>query len=232
MHTGIGQVVELILEDGGRLVRISCPPNLIPSPGQYLLVSHASDSPLPVPVFYTDSAPDGFIAAPLLPAPWSPGQEIHLRGPLGQGFELPPSARSVALVALDDSPARLRGLINPALRQKAAVVLVCDFAIERLPNDVEVQPLSALPDVIDWADYIALDAARENLYKLGERLGWSNQAHPEQRQQTALREAQILIRTLIPCGGIAECGVCAVSLKSGWRLACKDGPVLDWRELG
>jgi dihydroorotate dehydrogenase electron transfer subunit len=111
------------------------------------------------------------------------------------------------------------------LRQDAAIVLVSDFESDRLPDEVEVQPLSALADVMSWADYMALDVARENLYQLGERIGWSNQAQ-------ALREAQILVRTPLPCGGLAECGVCAVHLKSGWKLACKDGPVLNWRELG
>lgn len=228
MQTGKGRVVELVLEDGGHLARITCPPNMIPTPGQYLLVGgadHASDSPLPVPVFYTDSAAEGFITAPLVNTSWRPGQELQLRGPLGRGFELPASARKVALVAFDESPIRLRGLIEPSLRQNAAVVLVCDFTPERLPNEVEVQPLAALADVMSWADYIALNAARENVYKLGERLGWPNQV-------PAVREAQVLVRTPMPCGGVAECGVCAVSLKSGWKLACKDGPVLDWRELG
>jgi NAD(P)H-flavin reductase len=225
MHTGQGQIVELILEDRVRLVRIACPPNLVPAPGQYLLVGHASDSPLPVPVYYTDSAADGFIAAPLVKDSWNPGQELYLRGPLGRGFELPIFARRVALVAFDAPPVRLRGLIKPTLRQDAAVVLVSDYPSERLPEEVEVQPLSALAEVIDWADYVALDVARENLHRLGESLG-------ELKHLPATHDAQVLVRTAMPCGAVAECGVCAVSLKSGWKLACKDGPVLDWRELG
>ncbi|HEU0291629.1 MAG TPA: hypothetical protein VFR47_02770 [Anaerolineales bacterium] len=225
MHTGQGQIAELILEDGGRLVRIACPPNLVPAPGQYLLANHASDSLLPVPVFYTDSAAEGFVGAPLTLESWSPGQELHLRGPLGHGFELSTAARKVALVAFDASAVRLRGLIKPALRQDAAVVLVSDYPSERLPDEVEVQPLSTLADVISWADYVALDTARETLHQLGDKLGGLSQF-------PAVREAQILIRTAMPCGGVAECGVCAVSLKSGWKLACKDGPVLNWRELG
>jgi hypothetical protein len=128
------------------------------------------------------------------------------------------------LVAYDDGPARVRGLIGPALRQKAGVVLLCDSASGDLADDVEVQPLSVLGEILAWADYVALDIARENLPGLRERLGSSK---PVQ----AARDTQVLIRTPIPCGGIAECGVCAVTMKSGWKLACKDGPVVDWNEL-
>jgi dihydroorotate dehydrogenase electron transfer subunit len=224
MHTGKGQLLELILEDGCRYVRVTCPPNLIPAPGQYLLVSDGSESPLPVPLFYTDSAPQGFIAVAHTDAAWNPGQALYLRGPLGRGFTLPLSARKVALAALDDSPARLRGLIQPALRQDAAVVLVSSSAPDNLPDDVEVQPLSALSDILDWADYVAFDIFRENLPQWKERLG-------KQNHWMAGMSAQVLVRTPVPCGGLAECGVCAVTLKSEWRLGCKDGPVFDWKEI-
>jgi NAD(P)H-flavin reductase len=224
MSTGKGQIVELILEDGCRYVRVACAPNLIPSPGQYMLASVRSDSPLPVPLFYTDSAPQGFVALAPETAAWNPGLFLHLRGPLGRGFHLPLTARKVGLVAFDDAPVRLQGLIRPALRQAAAVVLVSNSAPDHLPDDVEVQPLSALNDIFAWADYVAFDLARENLSQLGEHLG--------KRNQWAVRtNVQALIRTPVLCGGIAECGVCAVTLKSEWRLACKDGPVFDWIEL-
>lgn len=224
MHTGKGQVIETILEDGQRLARISCLTNLIPSAGQYLLASDASDSPLPVPLYYTDSAPEGFIAAPPIPEAWMPGMQIFLRGPLGRGFVLPALARKIALIAFDDAPLRLRGLIRPALKQGAAVVLVSDFAADNLSDEVEAQPLSALQDVLAWADFAAFDVARVNLFELREKLGMMKQAQ-------AACEAQVLIRTAVPCGGVADCGVCGVSLKSGWQLACKDGPVFDLREI-
>jgi hypothetical protein len=224
MQTGQGQLVELILRDGLRRARLACPGNLVPTPGQYLLAGDDSASLLPVPLFYTDSAPSGFIAAPPLPDSWSPGQKIRVRGPLGRGFTLPIAARRVALAAYDDMPARLLGLIRPALNQNAALVMVCDSVSDDLPGDVEVQPSSALSEVCEWADYIALDVARENLPKLRQRLG-------ELDQVSALKEAQVLIHTPMPCGGMAECGVCAVTLKSGWRMACKEGPVFDWGEI-
>ena len=224
MQTGQGQLVELILQDGFRSARLSCPEKLIPSPGQYLLAGDDSSSLLPVPLFYTDSAPSGFIAAPPMPDSWNPRQKIRLRGPLGRGFTLPIPARRVALVAYDNTSARLLGLIRPALEQNAAVVLVSDFVSDSLPDDVEIQPLSTLPEVCEWAGYIALDVARENLPELRKRLDPLNQV-------SVLKEAQVLISTLMPCGGVAECGVCGVTIKSSWRMACKEGPVFDWGDI-
>ena len=221
MKTGKGQIFEIYLDAGARIV---CSPELIPAPGQYLLASDASDSVLPVPLFYTDSAPEGFTASPSIPHLWMSGMQIFLRGPLGRGFSIPVSARKIALVAFDDVPSRLRGLIRPALKQGAAVVVVSDFPVGELSDDVEVQPSAALHEVLAWADYAAFDAARENLFGLKEKLGLM-------KQVSASVEAQILIRTAMPCGGVADCAVCAVSLKSGWQMACKDGPVFDLREI-
>ena len=232
MQTGKGQVLELLLLDGCRHVRLACPPGLIPAPGQYLLAGDGSGTSLPVPLFHTDSEPQGFthstaslVAAPPVPDSWHPGLELWLRGPLGRGFSLPASARKMGLLAFDDSPARLRGLIRPALKQGAAVVLVCSFAPEGLPDDVEVQPLSALGEIVEWADYLACDVSRADLNRLREALG-------KRKKLSAGAEAQILIHTPIPCGGVADCGVCAVSLNSDWKLACKDGPVFNWSEWG
>lgn len=224
MHAGKGQVLELILEDGSRYVRVTCPSSLIPSPGQYLMAGDGSYSPLPVTLFHTDSAPQGFIASAPIPESWNPGLELQLRGPLGRGFALPLSTRKAGLIAFDISPARLRGLISLALRQAAAVVLACNSNVDHLPDDVEVQPLSALGEIVEWADFLAFDVPREKLHQLRERLSPLNQL-------VARREAQVLIHTAMPCGGVAECGVCAVTLRSSWKLACKDGPVFDWKEL-
>ena len=224
MNIGKGQVFELLLEAGNRYARISCPPNLIPSPGQYLLAGDGSDAALPVPLFHTDSASQGFITSAPIPESWNPGTELYLRGPLGHGFDFPLSARKVGLISFDDSLARLRGLIRPALKQAAAVALVCESNPEYLPDEVEVHPLSALQAIVEWSDYLACDAKRENLDQVQERLGRLGKVMTG-------KEVQVLVHTPVPCGGIAECGVCAVKLRSNWKMACKDGPVFDWAEL-
>jgi dihydroorotate dehydrogenase electron transfer subunit len=44
--------------------------------------------------------------------------------------------------------------------------------------------------------------------------------------------AQVLVTSPMPCGGIAECGVCALPLrKKGYVLTCKDGPVFNLNQL-
>jgi NAD(P)H-flavin reductase len=218
MKNGKGQMVEVYLDSR---VRILCPPELIPAPGQYLL-AHASASadPLAVPVFFSDSAPDGFRSAPNLPTAWTPGTQLNLRGPLGHGFSVPVTARKVALIAFDESPERLRGLIPIAFKQGAEVVLVSDTVVGDLPEAVEVQPLQALKDIYQWADYAAFDAARENLPRLGKIPGVGNQT-----------QAQILVRAPMPCGALAECGVCALTVRHEWKMICKDGPVFDVSDL-
>ena len=222
MKIGAGQLFEIYLDSSARII---CPPELIPAPGQYLLAhASASDVPLSVPVFFSDSAPDGFRSAPLTNSAWMPGVHLNLRGPLGHGFAIPVNARKVALIAFDESPARLRGLISIALKQAAEVVLVSNSTVEDVPEAVEVQPLQAMPDIYQWADYVAFDVARENLYELREMLGKMERAK-------APLEAQVLIRAPMPCGALAECGICALTVRHDWRMICKDGPVFELKEL-
>jgi hypothetical protein len=222
MKNGAGQVSEIYLDSCARII---CPPELIPAPGQYTL-AHASgsSSPLAVPLFFSDSAPGGFRSAPHLPLSWMPGTPLNLRGPHGHGFTIPANSHKVALIAFDNSPARLRGLIRPALKQEAEVVLVSHMPINDLPEDVEVQPLQGMNEVYQWADYAAFDVERENLNRLKEMLGKAGQAKGPW-------EAQVLVRAPMPCGALAECGVCALTVRHEWKMICKDGPVFELESI-
>ncbi|RPH60939.1 MAG: hypothetical protein EHM81_05290, partial [Chloroflexi bacterium] len=202
--------------------RLSCPPALIPAPGQYLLAHAATDSdaPLAHPLFPTDTTSNGFHAAPPIPSNWLPGLELTLRGPLGRGFHLPPAARRVALAAFGSTSARLLALLEPALSQKAEIVLLADTPPENLPAAIEISPLAALAEITPWADYLALDAPRAALPAIRDIL------NPGSRYFYPVA-AEILVETPLPCGGMGECGVCAVPQRRGYRLACKDGPVFD-----
>jgi dihydroorotate dehydrogenase electron transfer subunit len=227
-----GIIKELVLLDGKPSARIQCDSSLIPTPGQYLLAyAGGSDSPLASSVFSAKSFADGFLAAPPLPNSWHLGAHLLLRGPLGHGFILPKDARRVALIAFDtqqasasDSPARLLALLDAALKQESSIVLICQTPPDDLPLQIEVQPMSALLAVCDWADFIAVDATRESLPELKKMLGAGNPL-------IVKNDAQILIRTPMPCGALAECGVCAIESHRGQLLVCKDGPVFNLKDL-
>lgn len=223
MKNAKGKIEELFLDGSAR---IACPPEMTPAPGQYLLAhADSSASPLAVPLFSSIILPQsGFRSAPPVPSSWRPGDWLSLRGPIGHGFAVPSSARKIALIAFDDSPARLQGLIVSALKQNAEIVLVCNSEVHDLPEVVEVQPLQALTDALHWADYAAVDVSRENLNRLSEMLAGKEQA-------AAKIEAQVLIRAPMPCGALADCGVCALSLHHDWKMICKDGPVFALKDL-
>jgi dihydroorotate dehydrogenase electron transfer subunit len=217
MGVGIGTIVEVYIEKNAA-ARLACPSGLVPGPGQYLMAEDpiGTGEILPASIFSAGTAEGGFLITSPIPKAWTPGTTLNLRGPLGNGFKLPPVSRAVALAAFGETSHRLSALIEPAITQGAAVTLLCAQPPQGLPNEVEIMPLGSLKDVTRWADYLAVDMPREMVRSL-----------PELFQSTVSCEAQILVTTPMPCGGRGDCGVCAVSIKRGYKLICKDGPVLD-----
>jgi len=205
--------------------RIACPPRLVLKPGQYLLAhAPALAETLPTPLFPSRVAATELILAPPLPPAWLPGTLLKLHGPHGKGFSLPPNARRVALATLDVHPLRLLPLIDCALEQKCEIVLVTPLIPSDLRPEIEVLSPAQLPEAPGWADYLALDLPIGSLPTLRRRLELdSNQSLP--------CPAEILVTGPMPCGGVAECGVCAVKTRRGWTFACKDGPVYDFNSL-
>ncbi len=219
-----GQVSELVLFDGASAARIECPAGMIPQPGQYLLAHEGDPSiPLATVLFASMAFPGGFVAAPPLPSTWRPGTRLRMRGPLGHGFNMPVTARRVALVPFHYSSRILLSLLEPARKQVAAVVWIGDYVPEDLPLQVEAQPSRALPEVCRWADYVAFDLPREALPDLRAIY---------QADRTLLKApAQLLVRTPMPCGALAACGVCTVDAGAAQLLACEDGPVFNFNQL-
>lgn len=222
MHEDTAQLTEIDM-NGKITGRLRCAPQLVPAPGQYLLAWADQDpfSPLATPLFSAGPCPGGFCLASPLPPAWQPGWQLNVRGPLGKGFHLPVAARSIALVVLSQTISRLLPLIDLALAQRAALVLLTDHVPDGLPAAIEISPLSALSETTRWADYLAVDLPRAALPSFLQSLSGAGYR----------REGQILVETALPCGGMGDCGVCAVSLRQGYQLACKDGPVFDLKTL-
>jgi len=225
-----GRVRETLYYAGLPAARIACPPAATPAPGQYLLALPAAqpggEAPaLAIPLFAAGSHREGaFLAAPPAPPAWGPGTELALRGPFGRPFRPPAGLRRLALAALGESAARLMPLVETALQAGCAVALYTAAPLPPLPAAVEALPLEALPEAPAWADFLALDLPLEALPDLRQRLGLDPGAGPA-------CPAQALVHAPMPCGGLAQCGACAVEGRRGWLLACEDGPVFDLSEL-
>jgi NAD(P)H-flavin reductase len=222
-----GSITRIELDPYGRRAAwIECPQGVVPAAGQYVLARASEDetAPLARALFPGGRATNRFQTGDL-PPQWGVGTPLMLRGPLGRGFTLPGSLRRLALANLGEGSSYLRPLMEEALALGAEVTLFDDQRPRGLPPAVEAFPLSGLADALPWADFLALDIPHEALAQLGRIFGpWRSLQHP-------LPAAQALIRGPMPCGGCADCGVCAVQTRHSSKLTCKDGPVFDLGEL-
>jgi len=122
-------------------------------------------------------------------------------------------------------------LAQLALRQNASVSLILgsmsgrETFLSKLPEALEVHDLSNIQNALSWADFIAIDLKIEDLENLDSLLGVS------QQDNIQVKYGQVLIRGIMPCAGKAQCGICAIKTRSGWKFVCEDGPVFPLEEL-
>jgi hypothetical protein len=222
-----GRVKEIRLDPGGKpAARIACPAGAIPSAGQYIRAHNLedNDAELAAWLFSGEVGADGFLALPPIPASWNLGTRLDLWGPLGHGFKLPGHLQRLALVVLGDTAARLLPLIGGGVPSDCSITLFMDAPLFQLPSSLEAYPLRSLPEMLDWAQFLALDVPLECLSGLRAVMGL-------EAGQGLPCPAQVLVHAPMPCAGLADCGVCAVSARRGWKLVCKDGPVFDLDQL-
>lgn len=229
MHTFEGRVEEIKLDyQGNRAAWISCPKEVIPTPGQYVLVHSPDDeeAPLGNTVFPSEISESGFLAIPPVPRSWEPGTRLILRGNLGQGFKLPKELHRMGLIAMDSTINYLLPLALQGVRQGSSVALFTDGLLPDLASDLEVHPLSAAHEVASWADFLGICLKLESLPTL------RTSFRLDPGEQLAC-PAQALVLAPMPCNGLGACGVCAAPATRGWKVTCKDGPVfsvgaLEW----
>ena len=220
-------------QNGDLAARFACSASMIPSPGRYTLASHQNQRGLVLdhPLFQV-SIPNALDDSQMpalgpIPESWNPGDEVRLRRPTGRGFQIPGTIRRLVLAALGDTPVRLLPLVSPAIQNGASIAFLTTDPgrATSLPPAVEIHPLLSLKDILAWANFLALDIPLENLPNLRTLLGLGP-------HNSVPCPAQALIWTPMPCGGAAECGVCAVPTRQGsFQLSCKDGPVFDLNHI-
>ena len=218
--------IEEIRQDGAdhHLV-LALPRAMRPAAGQYFAANGTSQPEYRVYLFYPVQVTGQHLTiSGMIPDHWSPGEVLRLRGPLGRGFGLPHLARRVGLVSLMGGLTHLQLLIRPALEQEAAVAACSAILSAGLPEEVEYVPADSLAELVAWADYLAVEVGAQALPGLNQRLG-INPANPP------AAKIEVFVRVDLPCAGMGECGICAVTTRKGWKLACKAGPVFDYRDL-
>jgi hypothetical protein len=224
MKVYIAQVSALLLDERRRLAaRLESEELISPAPGQYFLADDGA-AICAQTIFCVRQEEASLLALPPLPVAWQPGSSLRLLGPLGNGVTLPRPLRRLALAVFEESPTILLSVARLANQQGAEVALFAEPPLPALPAWLEASPLAALPEALTWADFLALDLPSSSLPHLRQHLGLPSHA-------ACPCPAQALVRLPMPCGAVAECGACAVSMRRGWRLACKDGPVFDLNDL-
>lgn len=229
MKTITATIAHTWKEYGQLAAEITCQDEFVIQPGQYLSITTPD---------FTGTIPD--ICHPIhpstqplqiwpLPTDCTPGQEIILRGPMGHGFHIPDTVTKVCLIAWDHYPIRLLSILRQALQDQKEIILVWDAITQgvdtsSIPGDVEILPIQNIGDAIQWAEYIGMDCPAQNLPGMAKY-------KPDLQQRASTCPTQLLVSTSMPCLGIAECGICAVKTKKGYKLACKDGPVFDYLDL-
>jgi dihydroorotate dehydrogenase electron transfer subunit len=218
--TGLEQI------NGEVCVQVITPPFQVPIAGQFFQ-GFAADSEdlLPTLLYPFQVNSNELILCGDIPKSWMPGTELHMRGPRGNGFHLPPLTRRVALTTLDHfSLNRLMALAEAALANRAEVSLFTNQQLTDLAPEIEVLPLEELHQIQDWADYLAavlqpgqVNALRRSLQLIPGRKNPFN--------------AEIMLETPKICDESSSCGACSVFTNRGWRLACKDGPVFALDDL-
>ena len=169
------------------------------------------------------------------------GRTLDVLGPLGKGWRIEPTARTLALLgtALDAAP--LFALAHAAVARGIAVSLIVG-APDRaaapppllLPAAAEYTiapskvPAAAALKLLDdnmlrWADLLAIALPYEYWSAVAQRVNavrirWSREF------------AQVAVLPPLPCC-VGVCGACGVETRPGQRLACVDGPIFDLREL-
>jgi hypothetical protein len=225
MANSMETILELRLEPEGLGGIITCPAAMRPAAGQYLAASSLDGcEALPVILYPTSYRRGDLSVAAPLPSHWKVGMRLNIRGPLGKGFQMPITARRIAIASLTGQPARLLPLAYQALDQKAAVTVYAAAPPADLPPEVEILPIDLLPEAHQWADFLALECNVSAIGGLRSRLGLG----VHQRLECP---AQLLVLSQMPCMGLAECGICDVLTRTGWSHTCVDGPVYPFHQL-
>ena len=226
MKTHLVRIAELVFQNGETCLRLESKSSLPASAGQFLQAYTVERKELlPLTLHPCGKESDALLFNGAIPKRWLPGDELHVRGPRGNGFHFPPLARRIALTTLDQiSVNRLLPLADRALNNGAEVTLLTNTTVSELAPQIEVLPLSDLNQIKAWADYLAACLPTSRVAHLHQAL----ELPPGKAMPFP---AEVMLDLPLICNETSACGVCSVFTVKGWKLGCKDGPVFSLDDL-
>jgi dihydroorotate dehydrogenase electron transfer subunit len=162
---------------------------------------------------------------------------LDIMGPLGHGWEVPPTTRNLLLIAEGALLASLTLLAQMAIEQELAVTLLCQFA-----SDTEIYPPTLLSPEIEYHVTTPDSGAKPLIELVGDYLTWADTvfcAIPLATAQTLYQRyerlqdkhiAQCLVIHPFACAS-GVCLTCAIDTRTGSKLVCRDGPVFALGEV-
>jgi hypothetical protein len=231
MRLGNGRIIEIRQTGkGSRQALIQLEGVSTPLPGQYLQAHHLADHSQAAGLsLFPGGLPDAgqdrgsSTTAGPIPSHWSPGDVLRLRGPLGRGFNIPEEATRLAIIAFSQQIDHLLPLAKNLLNRGRGIALFTnsnpDSLPTRLPARIEINKLDQIAEGLKWADFVACSVSLDEFSSASEVLS---------RLSPLGRPGEILVYGQYPCAGLADCGICAVSMPNGGsKPVCKEGPVLE-----
>jgi hypothetical protein len=201
-------------------------------PGQYVSARAEGDT-LPVTLFPCGMDGRDFTTIQTIPLTWQPDVSLSIRYPLGKGFVIPSAARRLLMVSAGDNPQRLLPASGKVLADGGEAALFSHNLPGQISSEIELLTRDGLADACNWADCIIGDTTIDHLTV------WKSMVTRTERVDTwktkssagSQRDIQVLVDSPMACHATAECGVCAVKTRRGWKNACSDGPVFQLAEL-
>jgi hypothetical protein len=146
----------------------------------------------------------------------SPGDSLNIVGPCGRGFDL--GTRPGHLLMVAASPARLFSLIEDAVARRWSVsALSLRGALwPAVPEQLEVHRGALTPELVGWADLIALDSP--DSIHLADQVSRLCPNKPR-------GFVQAVMDVPMPCG-TGACQACWVESSPRRQMACVDMPVI------
>src|SRR5512133_2473173 len=192
-------------------------PGSMVKPGQYIL-ARGGDGILPIALFPCGMQGQQFTCTPPKTCNWHAGDLISIRYPLGKGFSMSGSIQRLLMISGTTNSLRVLPAARDVLEKGGEAALFAYNHPGQISPEIELLTRDQLSDAVAWADCIIGDSAIDNLPV------WKNMATARVRSDNK-RNIQVLVDTPMICAGSAECGVCAVKTRHGWKRACTDGPV-------